>query len=280
MAKTKPASNTAIKPNKRPNIASENLPKKSLEEALKIATAIKDNYGNAATWEQIASALKFSPKTPNNKYLLWSATAYGIVDKDEKGNYRVTETGRKILSPTYDGEDREGIVKAIATPATLARFYSDYSSSNLPAQDIFRNVLTERYGIPKNRVDETINLIVSNAHFAKLIEEQPDGKLKLRSVNAAVGVGTEPEQKTASSAAPETMDSLSGDHSSTEYEKACFIITPIGDDNSAERKHADAMLRHLITPVLEQFKITPIEPWMNTIGFMIATARRQTQCKW
>ncbi len=259
MVKTKPNASKGTKTQRRANIASEDLPRKTLEEALKIATAIKENYGKEATWEQIASAMKVSPKTPGSKYLLWAATAYGVVDKDDKGNYSVTETGRKILSRTYEGEDREGIVKAISTPATLARFYSDYSSALLPTQDIFRNVLTEKYGIPKNRVDEAITLILSNARYAKLIDEQSDGKLKLRSANVAVGVGTEPDQKAASPTSPtDQMDSSSGDQPSTEYQKACFIITPIGDDNSAERKHADAMLRHLITPVLEQFKITPI----------------------
>ncbi len=38
---------------------------------------------------------------------------------------------------------------------------------------------------------------------------------------------------------------------STDYSTACFIITPIGDEGSDERKHADAMLKHLIEPVLE-----------------------------
>ena len=64
----------------------------------------------------------FSPANPNNQYFLWAATAYGIVAKDEQNNYKVTEIGRKILFPTFDGEDREGIIKAIATPSILARF--------------------------------------------------------------------------------------------------------------------------------------------------------------
>lgn len=89
-------------------VSSKDLPKKTLEDALRVARAIKDNYGKEATWEDIAKAMGFSPKNPNNQYFLWSATAYGIVDKDEKDNYKVTEIGRKILAPTYDGEDREG----------------------------------------------------------------------------------------------------------------------------------------------------------------------------
>jgi hypothetical protein len=244
---------------KRAQVASEDLPKKTLEDALKITSAIKDNYGKTgATWEQIAAAMHFSATNVNYKYLVWSAVAYGTVTREED-IYKVSETGRKILAPTYDGEDREGIIKAVATPSILARFYSDYSSSPLPQGDIFKNVLEEKYGIPNGRTDETINLILANARYAKLLEEQPDGKARLLSPNVAVGVGSGSEQKSAPpSNGSEANYTTVGTELSTEYSKACFVITPIGDEGSPERKHADAMLRHLITPVLEQFSITPI----------------------
>jgi hypothetical protein len=100
-------------------------------------------------------------------------------------------------------------------------------------------------------------LILANARFGKLLEEQADGKLKLRSTNVAVGVGSEPDQKFSPPVAGTDAKQIS-DEPSTEFRKACFVITPIGDEGSPERKHADAMLRHLIAPVLEQFGITPI----------------------
>jgi hypothetical protein len=49
------------------------------------------------------------------------------------------------------------------------------------------------------------------------------------------------------------IPATAGDLSAT-----CFIITPLGDDNSVERKHADAILNHVIEPVLKQFNIVPI----------------------
>lgn len=251
-------SKSALKKAEGKHVSSEDLPRKTLEDALKVAAVIKENYaGKLATWDDIAAGMGFSAANPNNKYYLWSATAYGIIAKDEGDNYRITETGRKILSPTYEGENREGIVKAIANPGILARFYSDYGSSLLPSGDIFRNVLEQKYGIPNNRIDEAINLILANARFAKLLEEQPDGKLKLTSGNVAVGVGG-PEEPSRSNISELEAGSGSDDASPVEYSNACFIITPIGEDGSPERKHADAMLRHLITPVLTELKLKPI----------------------
>jgi hypothetical protein len=237
-------------------IPSADLPRKALQEALKVAQVIKDEYaGKFATWEDIAKGMEFSPANPNNKYFLWSATAYGIVEKDQTDQYRITEIGRKILSPTYEGERREGIIKAIAKPAILGRFYSDYGASLLPSGEIFRNVLEQKYGIPTGRLDETIDLILQNARFADLLEDQPDGKSRLRSGNEAVGIATSEvfDLERASELSPSTTED-----STTDYKTACFIITPIGDDGTPERKHADMMLKHLIAPVLDDLKLVAI----------------------
>jgi hypothetical protein len=238
-------------------VSSDDLPRKTLEDALKIARAIKDNYGRQATWEDIAKAMELSSTNPNNKYYLWSASAYGIVKKVEAGSYAISETGRKILAPTYEGEDREGIVKAIANPSILARFYSDYASSLLPTGDIFANVLEQRYSIPSNRVDEARSLIIENARYAKLLEEQPDGKVMLRSTSTAIGVGFDDAGQVGEPAVG--ADAHANDSAAdVDFSKCCFVITPIGEEGSSDRKHADAMLKHLIMPVLEDVGITAV----------------------
>lgn len=238
-------------------IPSAELPRKTLEDALRVARVIKDEYaGKLATWEDIAKSLGFSATNPNNKYYLWAATAYGLVEKDETDQYRLTETARKILAQTYEGERREGIIKSIAKPAILGRFYSDYGASLLPSGDIFRNVLEQKYGIPQSRIDETIDLILRNARFAELLDEQPDGKYRLRSGNEAIGIS--PAESSTKAGARETPSVSADLDSATDYKHACFIITPIGDEGSPERKHADAMLRHLISPVLKEHSITAI----------------------
>ena len=238
-------------------IPSADLPRRSLEESLKIPKVIKDEYaGKLATWEDIAKGLNFSATNPNNKYILWAATAYGLVEKDESDQFRLTETARKILAPTYDGENREGVIKAVAKPAILARFFSDYGASLLPSGDIFRNVLEQKYGIPQSRIDETIQLILENARYAGLLEEQPDGKRRLRSGNEAVGIAS-PESDTGPDVTISNVISPSDD-AVIDFSAACFVITPIGDEGSPERKHADMMLKHLIAPVLKDHNLLPI----------------------
>lgn len=241
-------------------IASDDLPRKTLEEAIRVARVIKDDYaGKLATWDDIAESMGFAASNPNNKYFLWAATAYGIIEKTGDDRYRLTEIGRKILAPTYENEDFEGKVIAIGKPTILARFHSDYGSSQLPSNDIFRNVLEQKYSIPEARVDETIQLILNNARFAGLLDESDEGKYRLRSASAAIGVSDAPDFASGDNGFErESQPPVSLDDESIDYSKACFIITPIGEDASDERKHADAMLKHLIEPVLESEGVKPI----------------------
>ncbi|MGB7156598.1 MAG: hypothetical protein WBD40_00945 [Tepidisphaeraceae bacterium] len=258
-SKAKAGAGRAPKGKARPHqqIPSADLPRKTLEDALRVARAIKDEYaGKLATWDDIAKALGFSPTNPNNQYLLWAATAYGLIEKDEKDQYRLTEIARKILAQTYEGERREGIIKAIAKPAILGRFFSDYGGALLPSGDIFRNVVEQKYGIPQSRIDETIALILANARFAEILEEQPDGKYRLRSGNEAIGIS--PSETSPGAGAAEAPAAPPNTESATDYKNACFVITPIGDEGSPERKHADTMLRHLISPVLKDHSLSAI----------------------
>src|SRR5687767_9458457 len=85
-------------------VSSEALPRRTLQDALRIAQIIRDNYaGKPTTWVEIAKALGVSEKIKVNRYPLWSAVAYGIVLKHDDNTYSLSETGRKILAPTYEG---------------------------------------------------------------------------------------------------------------------------------------------------------------------------------
>ena len=38
----------------------------------------------------------------------------------------------------------------------------------------------------------------------------------------------------------------------------CFIISPIGDEGSESRMHADEVFNHIIEPALRKFDIQPV----------------------
>lgn len=44
----------------------------------------------------------------------------------------------------------------------------------------------------------------------------------------------------------------------TGWDKICFYITPIGEDGSEQRKHADMMLKHVVRPAFESHGFTVV----------------------
>jgi hypothetical protein len=220
-------------------VSSEALPRRTLEQSLRIAQVIRDTYaGKATSWAELAKALGVSEKNPVNRYPLWSATAYGIVIKGDDNAYSLAETGRKILAPTYEGEKEEGIKKALFTPSVLSRFYTDYNGSLLPSDDLFPNVLETRYGVPRDRTTEAIEILKENARFAGALVKRPDGKEALEFSDIAFPVvkrrTTSPTNGDHDGAVEEEASSESA-AAHVDWKKICFVITPIGNEDSEER---------------------------------------------
>jgi hypothetical protein len=270
MVQSKKATKAKVPPKaagkeKRTQVSAEALPRRTLQASLAVAQVIRDTYaGKSASWTEIADALGVSATSAPNRYPLWSAGAYGLVIKADENKYSLSDTGRKILAPTYEGEREEGVKKALFTPSVLSRFYTDYNGSLLPSEDLLPNVLETRYDVPRERTKEAIALLKENARYAGALNVRPDGKEELRFSDAAFPVGSRPgptdgvgpesdviadDQGNAAAAPATTKD---------EWAKICFVITPIGAEDSTERKHSDTILKHLLEPVLNDFKFKAI----------------------
>lgn len=236
---------TPTKPKKekaRDRLSADQFPKNTLEEAIKIPKLLHDEMrGGPASWSQVASALKISPTNNRNKYPVWSAKAYGLLIEDKDGNYSLSEVARKMLAPTREGEDREAKIKAVLTPVGLSRFYTDYNGNFIPSDEFFRNILVQNYQIPADRVDEIKALIIGNAVFCSIIEEKQGRQIiRIDGIAAADQRSTSAEPKDL--VAPAVIDK-------SDFKKSCFIITPLGEDGSEFRKHADLIFNQVIAPV-------------------------------
>jgi len=240
----------AVAKSARVQVSADQLPRKSLEQALRVARALREVHaGGPARWEQIASAMGIST-TQTNKYFLWSAIAYGLVDRDGD-NFMLSETGRKILAPTRPGEDKEAMVRALLTPVIFSRFFTDYNGNPFPAEEYIGNVLAERYGVPRERVEEAKVLLRENGLYTGILKQQSDGTMVVRLDPSTTGVPAPP---------PDHVDKIgdasqAGPSASLDFSTMCFVVTPIGDDDSEERKHANLILKSVIEPVVAELKL-------------------------
>jgi len=171
---------------------------------------------------------------------------------NQSRRYSLAETGRKIVAENIPGEAQEARVKAVLTPTVLSKFFTDYNGNPIPPTDEhFANVLEDRFSIPRDRTKEAIDIIVSNGKYAGILDEQGEGKPPLVRL-AGVPVGEQSISGELGSVVGQAPKPATG------WDKTCFYITPLGEDNTEERRHANMMLKHVVRPVFEEHGFTVV----------------------
>jgi hypothetical protein len=237
----------------RAKFTSAELPRKTLEDCLIVAKPIHEVYaGKSASWDELATAAGIGAATNNTKYLIWSAQAYDLLIKSGD-SYALAETARKILAPTHPGERTEGIVKAVSTPTLASKFYAEYNGKLLPDDEFLGNVLEGRFQVPRDRVEEAKKILLSNAVFAGILTEHANGK---RIIRLETAPRARDEAVSPAAEADISVSSVSDQRPNfQDGESGCFYITPIGEEGSEVRRHADMLLRHLVEPAFAEFKL-------------------------
>jgi hypothetical protein len=241
-------------------ISGNALPRRSLEQAISVAEKLREVYaGKSATWEELGEALGISTNNKNFKYLVWAATSYGLIKTESdqaRKLYSLAETGRKIVAETFQGEAQEAKVKAVMTPTLLSQFFTDYNNHPIPGDQHIENVLETRYKVPRDRTKEARDIIVTNGMFVGILEDQANGQPPIvRLSGVPSGASAEDTVEEDKDKLPPAIDSKrtppKTNEVATTWDKICFYITPLGDETSEERRHADMMLKHLLKPVFE-----------------------------
>jgi predicted nucleotide-binding protein len=157
---------------RRTYVSQADVPIFSLEDSLRVARALVDNYnGQPATPLQVASALDMTPTSGSFRNLCGSSIAYGLTGGGYNAQQIVLEPiGRKILKPTAEDEDVIARREAVLRPRVLGEFLRKYSGGSLPRQDIALNVLQD-LGVPHDRAEAVHQLILESAQGVGFIRE-------------------------------------------------------------------------------------------------------------
>lgn len=154
------ASSGGQKARKRAYVSQGEVPRKSLEKALRIARAIADDYGKAPTSPlDVAAALKMTPTGGAFRDLAGAAMAYGLTEGGAWADeIALTPLGLRVVAPVEEGDDRAAMREALLRPRIVREFLQKYDGSKFPREDIGKNVL-ERMGVAAQRRAETLSLI-------------------------------------------------------------------------------------------------------------------------
>lgn len=161
---------------KRAYISQSDIPNFSLEESLKIAQTLYDNFGSkGAAPHQVAIALGISPTSSTWNLLPGASIAYGLTKGGGKANeVTLTDLGKKIVAPEKDGEDDGAKIDACLKPRIIKEFFERYDRSKFPKDIIAKNVIVSM-GVPKEKADEVYELILNNGKFVGIIQETKTG---------------------------------------------------------------------------------------------------------
>jgi len=146
------------------------VPSFSLDEAIRVPTAILDNYAGAATIPlDVATALNMTPKSSQFKMLTGAAIAYGLTSGGAQADsIEITSLSKRILRPTSEGDDASARKEAFMQPRVIKEFLEKYDGNSLPSGQVATNVV-EAFGVPRDRAEEVFNEIVSSAKDIGLI---------------------------------------------------------------------------------------------------------------
>ena len=239
------------------------FPALTFEEALTLPNAIQQYAGGQRVRRLILfEKLDQSPDNSESRRLITASGQYGLT----RGSYTA-----EYLELTTEGTEATGddippgrklqarFDLAITRQAPFAFLYEKLKGNKIPAKEILQDYLSEA-NVEDDERAECVDTFILNAKFLGLlrtiagaerivpieqaVEEAPSSVAAKTAVPD--GQGPAPSK---SSPPPAAEASASG----TGFDKTCFYITPIGDENTEHRQHADFMMTYVIEPALKEF---------------------------
>jgi hypothetical protein len=149
---------------KRPRLSQEDVPGYSLEQALRVARAIADNYAYKPTRPMhVASAMKMTPTSGPFRGITGASIAYGLTSGGAQGGeIAISPLGMRVVRPTTEGDDVAAKREALLRPKVVGDFLRQYDGAALPSDQIAKNVLLAK-GVPAERLSDVFELIVQGA---------------------------------------------------------------------------------------------------------------------
>ncbi len=220
-----------------------------------LARALQDfGAGHKVRRLTLFDKLGKSPDSGPSRQLITNSSKYGLT----KGSYKA-----EYIEPTPDGRTatssevaphqqiRARFKLAIENVPPFKLLYDNFKGNKLPAQAVMRDFLVDKsYGAEE--VAEAIDTFILNAKFLGLLK-QVAGAERLLPIEHVV----EEMPRSSSSQMPSTSASASAPPAgvpattdTTDWDRICFYVTPIGAPGSEQRDHADLFLSHIVEPAL------------------------------
>lgn len=271
----KPASDATRTRTARPHPAS------SFEDALALGEAIMTlAAGDRVRRLTLLERMGKSDTSSATRMMITNSGKYGITTGSYASEYfELTASGAAALSPAKSERDRRKAAfdLAIEGIAPFKTLYDHYKGKRLPEREIIKDVLKDS-GTKAPDLDECVDTFIVNAKYLGLLrtiggaETLVTIEQVLEELPAVAGDGAvnpRPAAKVLTAAVIAKM-AASSSADAPDWQKVCFYITPIGAEDSLERKHSDLFMSSLVQPALAELGLEVVradqigEPGMIT----------------
>jgi hypothetical protein len=237
------------------------FPAHAFEEALQFAQTIQNSSGNQPIRRlTLFDELGKSPESSASRTLITSAFKYGLV----KGSYKsealeLTDLGSRATSPDRPAKDKAHarFEAAIEQVPLFKSLYEKHQGQRLPSSAVLLDSAKSE-GAPADGAQEAIDTFVSNLKFVGLLRTLSGAErvLSVDHVMESLQPAHTPDRAQAQDQVTELPreQALITDDAAT-FEQTCFVISPIGDEGSEFRQHANLFLSSLIEPALESLHL-------------------------
>jgi hypothetical protein len=232
------------------------------EEALEIPEGIqKYASGQKVRRLTLFEKLNKEPDKKESRQLVTASGQYGLT----RGGYQADfleltpegdEATSDVVAPTKKLQARFDL--AIKKHAPFAFLYDKLKGNRMPAKEVLADYLSEG-NVEEDEKAECIDKFTLNAKFLGLLKTI-GGSERIIPIEQAVeeassGPATRSETSTVGARPAGTGE---GAAATVDLAKICFYITPIGEENSEQRRHSDFMMEYIIKPAVAEFGLTVV----------------------
>lgn len=219
-----------------------------------------------------------SATSGTTRTMITNSGRYGITVGSYAAEYiELTVKGAVAVNSSLPERERRKAAfdLAIDGVAPFKLLYDHYKGKRLPEREIIKDFLRDS-GMGVADLDECVDTLIVNAKDLSLLRTI-GGAETLVSIEQVLdelpGNDGNPNVSRARipSATPEIAKKIAADETTaSDWEKVCFYITPIGSEDSVERRHADLFMSSLVEPALQELGLTVVradqigEPGMIT----------------
>jgi hypothetical protein len=156
-------------------------PRRTLEDALRVPRAIRENNGgNPWPPSEVAKALGVGGSTGSFYYLTAAARDFGLTEgtRDTEA-ISLTDLGRKAVYPGSEEAAAQAKLQAFNKVDLFKRVADHYGGSNLPQNEFLKNTLETTFGLDPRVHEEFIDLFKKNSRYAGIGAEITKVKVPL-----------------------------------------------------------------------------------------------------